>query len=307
MPTKVLKVDEENKGLRLDVFLIRAFPDLPSRRYIQELIENGCVLVNHRPKKAHYLVRLRDEVSVQADPLSQEEMTIQPENIPLEIFYEDEDIIVVHKPAGLLVHPAQGVHRGTLVNALLYHCPQLSDVNAPQRLGIVHRLDKETSGVMVVAKNNTAHVKLARQFENHTVHKRYIALVGGVVEFDEGLIEASLGRHPRHREKKAVRFDDSVKEAITFYHVLKRFSQITLLALFPKTGRTHQLRVHLSYLGHPILGDEKYGKRHSFPRLALHAQSLGFLHPRSLKYIEFSTRFPQDLLSPGDIPRGTKL
>ena len=290
MRNYMLKVDEENKDLRLDIFLTKNLPDISSRNFIKNLIESNMVTVNGRQVKAHYKICPGDEIKVKIPKITTDH--IEPENIPLDIFYEDEEILIVNKPVGMMVHPASGQYSGTLVNALLHHCKNLSCVNEPLRPGIVHRLDKETSGLMIVAKNNSAHVNLARQFERHAVHKRYIASVEGLVEFDEGLIDAPLTRHPRHREKKAVAFNDEAKHAETFYRVLKRFEKTTLLALFPRTGRTHQLRVHMTHLGHPILGDEKYGKKKSFGRLALHAQSIGFLHPKTSKYIEFSTKIP---------------
>ncbi len=288
MQTHVLKVDEENNQLRLDLFLTKALPEVPSRSFIKRLIESEGVTVNGKKVKAHQKLFVADEVCVFWPEEESIDERINPENIPLDILYEDEILLVVNKPSGMLVHPASGYYSGTLVNALLYHCRVLSDFHPTLRPGIVHRLDQETSGLLVVAKNNTAHMNLSRQFEKRRVKKRYVALVDGLIEFDEGLIDAGLGRHPRHFDKKAVAFDDSAKKAKTFYRVLKRFQNTTYVALFPKTGRTHQLRVHLAYLGHPILGDEKYGKKNSFPRLALHAQSLGFFHPGTTQYMEFS-------------------
>ena len=293
MPTYALKVNEENNGLRLDVFLTKNLARTSSRSFVQRLIESHQVTVNGHSRKAHYSVSCGDDIAVNILDVARD--SVEPENISLDIFYEDSDIFIVNKPAGLLVHPATGQYSGTLVNALLYRCQSLSDIHAPLRPGIVHRLDKETSGVMVVAKNNSAHVHLARQFERHTVFKRYVAVVAGSVEFEEGFIDAPLGRHPRYREKKAVVFYNA-KEAKTSYRVLKRLKDRTLLALFPSTGRTHQLRVHMTYLGFPILGDEKYGKKNSFGRLALHAQAIGFRHPRSSRYIEFSTKTPLEFI-----------
>lgn len=296
MRTYSLKVDSQNSGVRLDIFLTENLTDIPSRNFIKHLIESQDVTVNNKPAKAHYKVLAGDKVKVKIPPVK--DSSILPEDIPLDIFYEDKDFLVVNKPAGMLVHPAQERFSGTLVNALLYHCKNLSDLNEPFRAGIVHRLDEETSGLIVVAKNNTFHAQLAKQFEEHTVKKRYVALVEGLVEFDEGVVDAALGRHPRHRDKKAVVFyEEDAKEAKTFYKVLKRFKETTLIALFPQTGRTHQLRVHMAYLGHPVLGDTKYGKRNSFLRLALHAQSIGFRHPRTCEPIEFSCTIPSEFLS----------
>jgi len=295
MSEHTLKVDEQNHNLRLDVFLAKNLPDVPSRTYVKRLIDDGQVKVNAKSVKAHHHVAQGDEIIVTV-PEEDESWAdnLEPENIPLDIFYEDRYLLVVNKPAGLMVHPANGFSKGTLVNALLFHCKQLSDVNASFRPGIVHRLDRETSGLIVVAKDNRTHAILSRQFEKHKVKKRYAALVEGDIEFDEGLVDAPLGRHGRFFDKKAVTFDDSGKEAKTVYRVMKRYKTKTLVALFPESGRTHQLRVHMAYLGHPILGDDKYGKKESFPRLALHAQSIGFTHPQTKHYIEFISPLPPE-------------
>lgn len=294
METYTLKVDPVSNDLRLDVYLARNCSHISSRTFAQRLIDQGQVQVNRRNVKAHHHVVSEDEVTVCIGEDDIDHLNIQPENIPLDIFYEDKDILIINKPAGMLVHPVRGVQSGTLVNALLYHCGTLSDVNTPVRPGIVHRLDRETSGLMVAAKNNRAHVRLARQFEKHRVYKKYLAIVEGHVEFDEGIIEASLSRHPRHHDKRAVGFDEEAKGAQTFYRVLKRSDRGTYVALFPKTGRTHQLRVHMAHLGHPILGDDKYGKKCSFSRLALHAQALGFVHPATSAYVTFSSIPPEE-------------
>jgi len=300
MPTYTLKVGEDNKDSRLDVFLTKnlspclpAGRKIPSRSFVQRLIENQEVLVNNQKVKAHYKVSVGDDVSVffseTGDPGH-----VEPEDIPLDIFYEDDDLLIVNKPVGIPVHPGAGHHRGTLANALMHHCQNLSDVNGPSRPGIVHRLDQDTSGLMVVAKNNMVHVKLARQFEHRRVRKCYAALVKGIVEFDEGVIDAPIGRHPRDPQKKAVVFHDGSRDAETIYSVLHRFKNTSLVALFPQTGRTHQLRVHMNHLGHPIMGDEKYGRNNAFSRLALHAQSLGFTHPATESFIEFTCRIPAE-------------
>lgn len=301
MSRHVLKVDAQSNQLRLDIYLTKKLPEAPSRTFIQKLITSGHVLVNKKSTKAHEKVYEDDEVSVEI-PLPRDD-GIPPEDFPLDIFYEDEDILVVNKPSGLLVHPTNAVNvHGTLVNALLHHCRKLSALNEETRPGIVHRLDRETSGLMVVAKDHKAHAQLARQFEQHRVKKRYLALVEGEIEFEEGIIDAALGRHPRYYDRKKVSFEAQAKESTTMYRVLKRKEGRTLVALYPKTGRTHQLRVHMAHLGHPILGDAKYGRKNSFSRLALHAQSLGFFHPRSGGYVEFSTRIPKEFLSE-EIPR----
>ena len=296
MSQSELTIDSEHHGMRLDVFLAKALEEAPSRTFVKRLIDEGFVLVDDKQVKAHQKVLEGQKVSVDIPEDFIKPMDVAPENIPLDIFYEDERLAVVNKPVGMIVHPTTSVFHGTLVNALLYHCQQLSDVNAKFRPGIVHRLDQETSGLILIAKDNKAHEKLARQFAEHTVKKRYVALVEGDVEFEEGLIDAPLGRHPIHREKRDVNYSDEGKDSVTFYKVIKRVPKVTMVALFPQTGRTHQLRVHMAHIGHPILGDQKYGRKLSFPRLALHAQSIGFTHPSTGHYVEFSSTPPKEFL-----------
>ncbi len=293
-----LVVDEESAHLRLDVFLTQQLADLPSRTFIQRLIEAGRVLVNQKQEKTRYKVAVGDKVALECpdDLIPNDEL--KPENIPLNIFYEDEAIVVINKPSGMTVHPATSNYTGTLANALLYHFKKLSDVNAG-RPGIVHRLDKETSGLIVVAKTNQAHARLGRQFEKHTVIKRYLAIVQGVVPFDQGKVEAPLKRHVKYHDMRQVAAQGEGKDALTFYEILKRFSKTTLVALYPQTGRTHQLRVHMKHLGHPILGDDKYGHKESFVRLALHAQAIAFEHPVSRQFVEFSSLPPKEFLNYG--------
>ena len=287
------KIDEEHKGKRLDVFLVAAVEDPPSRTVIKRLIDTGKVLVNGKSAKANYRVLLDDEVKIEMDLTQEVDAKIQPENIPLDIFYQDEDVIIINKPVGMMVHPATGCYSGTLTNALLYHFQNLSDVNGAIRPGIVHRLDRETSGLILVAKNNKAHTYIAKQFEKHTIYKKYVALVKGAIAFDQGEINAPIRDHPRFFDLKQVAFDGEGREAVTYYEVLKRYDDKTLVALFPQTGRTHQLRVHLRHLGHPILGDDKYGRKESFERLALHAQILGFKHPATRQYMECVSKIPE--------------
>ena len=294
MSKHVLKVTPENSQTRLDVFLTQSLPDVPSRTFVQKLIEEDQVKVNQKKARSNYKVREGDEIEVLLDEKALRRPDLNPENIPLDIFYEDEDLLIINKASGMLVHPAQSNYSGTLVNALLGYSRELSDVNSKIRPGIVHRLDQETSGLMVVAKDNRTHVRLARQFQKHQVRKRYTALVEGHVEFDGGKIDAPLGRNIFHREKKAVQFDDDAKDAVTYYKVIKASGGATLIALFPETGRTHQLRVHMAHIGHPILGDEKYGKKNTFPRLALHAHCLAFTHPRTKVPVEFSAPPPKE-------------
>lgn len=309
MPLQTFQASEENARQRLDVFIAQNLSKIPSRTFVKKLIEAGQVRVNGRPQKASYKVEPGDRIELD-DGLADQSRTIAPENIPINIFYEDPWLLIVNKPAGLLVHPVHGHHGGTLVNALMHHCKTLSDINTADdegpfdpsliRPGIVHRLDRETSGLLVVAKDNRTHVALARAFEKREVKKKYLALVKGRLEFDEGVIDADLGRHPRHRDKKAVVPSGEGKEAVTYYRVVKRFlNDATMVSLFPKSGRTHQLRVHMAHIGHPILGDDKYGEEKSFFRLALHAQSLGFFHPGIGDFIEFSTSVPSEFLAFG--------
>src|SRR3989338_5252836 len=296
MPVSIFKVDHDRAHTRLDVYLAQVLTGVPSRTFVQKLIEFGHVRVNEVNVKAHHKVSAGDDVYVEIPEDFLTPRHIKPENIPLDIFYEDEQLIVVNKPSAMMVHPAQGCYTGTLVNALLNYSVQLSRINAEMRPGIVHRLDRETSGLILVAKDNMTHARLAKQFQRREMRKTYIALVAGSVEFDEGAVNSPIGRHPRQKDKKAVQFDDGAKEAYTRYRVIRRSKGCTLVALFPTTGRTHQLRVHLSYLGHPILGDDKYGNKNSFSRLALHAQGIGLHHPQTKRYMEFFTKAPRGFL-----------
>lgn len=295
METYTLVVDHKTSDIRLDVFLSDVLTFCSSRSFAKRLIRQGHVFINgKRAPKAHYQTRQGDTIVVKLPEKTP--CGIAPEPIALNIFYEDQSILIVHKPVGMVVHPGAGCHQGTLVNALVYHQKKLSKNDDPLRPGIVHRLDKETSGLMVIAKNNAVHDYLAKQFEKQRVYKQYIAIVQGVIAFDEGCVDAPMGRHPIHREKRTVAFAQS-KQAFTVYRVLERFSKTTAVWLWPKTGRTHQLRVHMAHLGHPILGDAKYGKKNSFSRLALHAQSLGFQHPETSAYVEFFSPFPEEFLT----------
>ncbi len=296
MNTHNLVVDDESVGLRLDIFLAQQLEELPSRTFIQKVIESGHVLVNGKPASQRYKVVPGDEISVEVADDLLPDTNLKPENIPLNIFYEDDAIVVVNKSSGMTVHPAAGNYSGTLANALMYRFKQLSDFN-PGRPGIVHRLDRDTSGLIVVAKTNQAHARLGRQFERHTVAKKYVALVQGVVRFDQGVIEVPLKRHVKHHDQRQVAAAGEGKDATTYYEVLKRFPKSTLVGLYPQTGRTHQLRVHMKHLGHAILGDDKYGQKETFVRLALHAQGIAFEHPISRQLIEFSCPPPKEFLS----------
>lgn len=291
MEKQNFKVDQESSNTRIDVFLAKHLKD-HSRTSLKTLIVDGHVLVNKRKVKPHYGLKIEDEIEIEIPP--KPETSLSSQDIPLEIIYEDQDLLVVNKPEGMVVHPGVGNMESTLVNALLYHTKELSDVN-PERPGIVHRLDKETSGLMVVAKTNFAHLELTKQFKVHSIKRRYIALVRGKVEFKEGVIDVPIHRHPLRRKNMAVSFSPDAKKAQTYYRTVKKFDKFTLLELLPKTGRTHQLRVHLAYLKHPILGDSKYGNKKDFPRLALHAKDLGFQHPRKEKFLEFSSSLPEEI------------
>lgn len=295
---RTIVVEEEHKRKRLDIFLIQTLKEeVPSRSFIQKLIQAGQVKVNDKDLKPDYKVAVGDQVSIQFDDTLLEESDLVPQNIALDVFYEDEDIIVINKPIGMTVHPVNNYDTDTLANALAFRFKELSDVSGPVRPGIVHRLDRETSGLILIAKNNMAHARLARQFEKHKVMKRYVALVQGKVQFDQGVVDASIERHVKyHDQRQVAEHEGDGKTAITVYEVIKRFDASTLIALYPQTGRTHQLRIHMKHLGHPILGDDKYGRRETFPRLALHAQSIGFIHPITKEYMEFSCMVPHEFL-----------
>jgi 23S rRNA pseudouridine1911/1915/1917 synthase len=256
------------------------------------MIAKGSVFVDGKAvTRPHHKVASGSMIRVLLPEAKPQVLAAQ--EIPLDVVYEDEHVLVVDKPAGLVVHPAPGNPDLTLVNALLHHTKDLSDIN-PLRPGIVHRLDKETSGIMVVAKTNQAHIALARQFAEHSIKRRYVALVRGKVEFDEQVIELPIGRDPVKRKSMAVDFKAGSRYARTRYRVLKRTDDATYLELEPFTGRTHQLRVHLSFIGHPVLGDTRYGKNNQFRRMALHALYLGFVHPATGAFVEFSSPVPRE-------------
>ncbi len=291
----IIKVLPQDAGKRLDMFLMEFSRNRDlglSRTFLQGLIKAGKVSAgNLILNKPHYKIRGSDELKIRIE--DKKPALLCAEDIPLEIIYEDDDLDVINKSCGIVVHPAPGNYEHTLVNALLRHFKNLSDIN-PQRPGIVHRLDKETSGLLVIAKNNPAHLALAGQFAQHSIKRKYTALVKGRMEFDENIIELPVGRHPQKRKNMHVGFDKNAKYAKTYYHTLKRGNEFSLLELEPFTGRTHQLRVHLAFLGHPILGDTKYGKNNEFSRLALHAKYIGFTHPSTGKFMEFSCEAPPE-------------
>ena len=298
-----LVVDEEN--IRLDSYIAKKYNKL-SRTMIQKLIEEGNILVNGNKKKLSYKVSLDDEITINVPEA--EETDIKPENIPLDIIYEDDDIIVINKPKGLVVHPANGNPDGTLVNAIMAICKEsLSGIGGKIRPGIVHRLDKDTSGILIVAKNDKAHINLSNQIKNREMKKIYIALVRGVVNENEATIDMPIGRSTKDRKKMAVRKDG--KEAITHFKVLKRFPKYTLLEVKIDTGRTHQIRVHMAEIGHPVVGDVVYSNgKNDFGVVGqmLHAKSLDFKHPITGKQMHLEAELPKyfkDILEGEEIER----
>ncbi|MDR1694187.1 MAG: RluA family pseudouridine synthase [Lactobacillaceae bacterium] len=303
-------VSAEEKGERLDKFLSNVLPDM-SRSQIQRLIVSGYVTSDDMTI-ADNSFKVKEGDSYQVFVPEAEEAVPEPENIPLDVVYEDEDLIVVNKPAGMTVHPAPGVYKGTLVNALLYHCKDLSGIGGVKRPGIVHRIDKDTSGLLVVAKNDFAHRALSEQFFDHSVERTYWAIVYGVPSPMSGRIEGNIGRSSYDRKKMAV-INNGGKRAVTNYKTLKMFGQLaSLVECKLETGRTHQIRVHLSSIGCNLIGDKVYEKSKKtslrykneeqkhyivfFPRQALHAKTLGFIHPRTKKSVSYSADFPEDLL-----------
>ena len=261
-----------------------------SRNSIQILIKNSQVLVNGEVVKANYILKTGDNISITIpDPVSDD---ILPQDIPLDIYYEDSDVIVVNKPSGMVVHPAVGNTKDTLVNALMYHCKDLSAINGVIRAGIVHRIDKDTSGLLVACKNDFAHQSLSEQFFNKTVKRKYYAICYGEINHNLGKIDAPIGRDLTNRQMMAV--VDNGKRAVTHFKVLERFNGFTLLELILETGRTHQIRVHMKYIGHPLLGDPIYGPKNVVGDHGqfLHAKTLGFIHPRTKEFLEFESPLP---------------
>jgi 23S rRNA pseudouridine1911/1915/1917 synthase len=284
------KISEAQKGERIDKALAILEADW-TRSQIQIWLKDGSVLVNGETVKTNYKVKADDVINVtvpDAEPLD-----IEAENLNLEIVYEDADVLVVNKPRGMVVHPAPGHTSGTLVNGLMYQVKDLSGINGIMRPGIVHRIDKDTSGLLMVAKNDKAHVSLVDQLVKKTVTRKYIALVHGHIPHDKGTIDAPIARDPRDRQSMTV--VDSGKHAITHFRVLERFGNFTLVECRLETGRTHQIRVHMKYIGYPLAGDPKYGPKKTieFDGQALHAAVIGFIHPRTEEYLEFEAPLPQ--------------
>lgn len=290
---------------RLDIFLSQKLPEL-TRSRIKNLIEGGLVYLNSKPAKAGVKIKTGDKIAITI-PLPQV-IAAEPEKIQMDILYEDKHIIVINKPPGLTVHPGAGRAKGTLVNALLYHCKDLSGIGGALRPGIVHRIDKDTSGVIIAAKTDKAHQSLSQQFKEHSIKRRYLTIVWGVVKNDEGTIDLPIGRHISERKKMSVRAKRG-RRAVTHYRVIKRFNNFTLLEASLETGRTHQIRVHLSAIHHPVAGDPVYGKKNmpsglspkltmllkNLKRQALHAQTLGIIHPETKEYLEFTSPLPDDM------------
>lgn len=288
-------VPPQEAGKRLDVFLFEFFKTQDaglSRTRVKELIDSGCVMLSGRViSRPHYKTKPGESFVIRMQDKGP--AALAAEDIPLETVYEDKDLAVINKACGIVVHPGAGNREHTLVNALMFRFKELSSID-PERPGIVHRLDKETSGLLVIAKNNISHQSLARQFAEHSVERTYVALVKGRMEFDENFIEAPIGRHPHRRKSMSVQFSAEAKEAKTYYRTIKRWETASLLELRPYTGRTHQIRVHLAFIGHPVMGDSTYGKNNEFSRLALHAKSVGFIHPRTGKPMHFTCDLPPE-------------
>lgn len=283
-----------DSGLRIDKYLSSVNEQL-SRSYIQKLLKSGLVLVDGKPVKASYQVDEGDVISLDIPEAVEPE--IEPEDMDLDILYEDQDVILVNKPKGMVVHPAAGHYSHTLVNGLMYHCKdQLSGINGVMRPGIVHRIDMDTTGVIIACKNDISHNSIAAQLKEHSITRRYQAIVHGVLKDDAGTIEGPIGRHPTDRKKMSINYNNG-KSAVTHYKVLKRFRQYTHVECRLETGRTHQIRVHMASIGHPLLGDLVYGPgKCPIPGLqgqTLHAGVLGFIHPRTGEYMEFTAPLPE--------------
>lgn len=294
MDTKVIIITENEVNQRIDKVLGSKFDDL-SRSYVQKLIKDGFVLVNGKTVKVKYACSINDEISIQIPEAV--ELNLEPENIPLDIIYEDDDLLIINKPKGMVVHPAPGHYTGTMVNALLYHRKDsLSGINGVNRPGIVHRIDKDTSGSVMVCKNDFTHKIIAAQLKDHSIVRKYRAIVHGNFKDMEGTIDQPIGRHPNDRKKMSVHAKIN-KHAITHYRVLESFPGYSYIECQLETGRTHQIRVHMASIGHPLVGDEVYGikeKRNFHTNgQTLHAMVLGFIHPRTNEYIETISELPE--------------
>lgn len=287
-----LIVENMEEAIRLDLYISKELNDI-SRSYVQKLIEKGNVRVNNEIilSKKH---KINENDSIEIVIPEPEKLKLEPQNIPIDIVYEDDDVLVVNKPQGMVVHPAPGHYTGTLVNALLYHSKNLSSINGIIRPGIVHRIDKDTTGLLMIAKNNNSHNFLAAQLKEHSTNRIYNALVHGNIKTNSGTIDVPIGRHPVNRLKRAV-VERNAKRAVTHFKVIDRYSDYTLIELKLETGRTHQIRVHMSYLGYPLVGDPLYGikkRKFNLKGQMLHAKVLGFVHPTKLEYMEFNSELP---------------
>ncbi len=282
-------INDELAAKRLDVIITESTDY--SRSKVAKLIKDGNILLNNKQTKAGYVTRLNDIIEIN---YVEEDMTANPEKMDLDIVYEDNDVMVINKGNGVVVHPAPGNYTGTLVNGLLYHSNNLSSVNGEFRPGIVHRIDADTTGLLMIAKNDKAHEKLAKQLEEKTTHRVYYALVWGVIDNETGTVDAPIGRDSKDRKKMAVTSDNS-KEAITHFTVIERYKNATLIKLKLETGRTHQIRVHMKYIDHPVVNDPVYGGKKIFDETGqcLHAKELGFIHPTTGKYMEFTSELPE--------------
>lgn len=293
MNTEYFEVDDNYDGKRLDKLLAVLYPS-QSRTFFQKLTKEGHVFVNDLVQKASFRVHCDDVVRVEIPPAVP--VTILPENIPLDILYEDDDVLIVNKPKGMVVHPCPGHYSGTLVNAVMYHCMgNLSGINGEIRPGIVHRIDKDTTGSLIVCKNDHSHNSIAAQIKEHSVTRRYRGIVAGVVKESSGRIEGAIGRHPTERKKMAIN-EKNGKPAVTHYRVLETFANATYMEFELETGRTHQIRVHMASIGHPLLGDTVYGSSKNPYHLTgqtLHAMTIGFIHPTTGKYLEVSAPLPE--------------
>lgn len=289
---KLFTVENEDSE-RIDKFLSEEYEEY-SRSFLQKLIKDGNIKVNNKPVKPNYRLNLGDLVEINIPEAK--ELDIAAENIPLDILYEDQDIIIVNKPKQMVVHPAPGHYSGTLVNALMYHCKdELSGINGVMRPGIVHRIDMDTTGSLVICKNDAAHQFLADQLKEHSIHRVYEAIVHGNIKEDKGTVDAPIGRHPIERKKMSIHTKNG-RPAITHYEVIKRYGNYTHIRCILETGRTHQIRVHMSSISHPLVGDQVYGpKKCPFPNLqgqTLHAKILGFEHPTTHQYLEVNAPLP---------------
>ena len=286
------QIGPEEDDERLDKWMSSAIADL-SRSYIQKCIKDNQVLINGKPQKASYRLKVDDEIVFHIPKAM--EPAIEAENIPLSILYEDPDLLIVDKPKGMVVHPAPGHYSGTLVNAVMYHCrDNLSGINGVLRPGIVHRIDRDTTGSLIICKNDHAHNSIAEQLKEHTITRKYRAIVHGVIDAEEGTVNAPIGRDTKDRKKMAIN-EQNGKPAITHYKVLRRFQEYTYIECQLETGRTHQIRVHMSSIGHPLLGDEVYSQHKSPYHLCgqtLHAMVIGFIHPSSGEYLEITAPLP---------------